>query len=34
MHLIYGEDLSINAGNAMFFIPFNYLLKSNKFTDD
>jgi geranylgeranyl pyrophosphate synthase len=29
--LLYGVDISVNAGNFMYFAPLNYLLKSNKF---
>ncbi|EAR95693.2 polyprenyl synthetase protein (macronuclear) [Tetrahymena thermophila SB210] len=33
VHLIYGVDISINAGNMMYFAPLHILLKSNKYTD-
>lgn len=33
MHLIYGVDISVNAGNMMYFAPLHTLLKSSKFTD-
>ena len=33
VHLLYGVDISVNAGNFMYFAPLNYLLRSNKFTD-
>ena len=32
VHLIYGVDISVNAGNFMYFAPLRYLLKSKKFT--
>ncbi len=31
VHLIYGVDISVNAGNFMYFAPLNYLLKCGKF---
>lgn len=33
VHLIYGVDISVNAGNMMYFAPLHTLLKSSKFTD-
>ena len=32
VHLIYGVDISVNAGNFMYFAPLRYILKSDKFT--
>jgi hypothetical protein len=32
VHLIYGVDISVNAGNFMYFAPLRYLLKSGKFS--
>ncbi|KRW99378.1 Terpenoid synthase [Pseudocohnilembus persalinus] len=32
-HLLYGNDIAVNAGNFMYFVPFMRLLKSDKFTD-
>lgn len=31
VHLLYGVDISVNAGNFMYFAPFHYLLKSKKY---
>lgn len=33
VHLIYGNDIAVNAGNMMYYQPFLYLLNSKKFTD-
>lgn len=33
VHLLYGVDISVNAGNFMYFAPLNYLLRSKRFTD-
>lgn len=33
VHLIYGVDISVNAGNMMYFAPLHALLKSAKYTD-
>lgn len=32
VHLLYGTDISVNAGNFMYFAPFHYLLKSKKYS--
>lgn len=32
VHLIYGVDISINAGNFMYFAPLLYLMRSGKYT--
>ena len=34
VHLIYGMDISVNAGNFMYFAPLLYLLKNGKFTPE
>lgn len=34
VHLIYGIDISINAGNLMYFAPLNSLLKSDKYSNE
>jgi len=34
VHLKYGVDVAINAGNFMYFIPILKLLQSPKFTND
>ena len=33
VHLLYGVDISVNAGNMMYFAPLHTLLKSNKYSD-
>ena len=33
VHILYGEDVSINAGNFIYFAPFLKLMKSKKFND-
>lgn len=33
VHLIYGEDISINAGNFMYYAPLAKLMKSEKYSD-
>ena len=33
VHIIYGVDVSINAGNYAYFAPFNYLLGLKKYDD-
>ncbi|EGR30011.1 octaprenyl-diphosphate synthase, putative [Ichthyophthirius multifiliis] len=33
IHLIYGVDISLNAGNFMYFAPFQKLLTSLRYTD-
>lgn len=33
IHLIYGVDISINAGNYAYFAPFNYLLGLKKYKE-
>ena len=32
VHLIYGVDVSVNAGNFMYFAPINYLLNLKKYS--
>ena len=31
VHLLYGVDISVNAGNFMYFAPLLYLIKNGKF---
>lgn len=33
VHLIYGNDIAVNAGNMMYYQPFLHLLKQSKFSD-
>ena len=32
VHLLYGIDISINAGNFMYFAPYHYILKHGNFS--
>lgn len=32
VHLLYGVDISVNAGNFMYFAPLLYLIKNGKFS--
>lgn len=34
VHLLYGVDISLNAGNFMYFAPMHYLAKSPKFSKE
>jgi geranylgeranyl pyrophosphate synthase len=33
VHLLFGVDISVNAGNMMYFAPLHALLKNPKYTD-
>lgn len=32
VHLLYGVDISLNAGNFMYFAPMMYLIRSKKYS--